>query len=145
MYDHTCRLDNGFGSRLAPSKVHSVLSVHAAISAPAALCVFHDRLTCSFSTVCSVYALMYYSSKDLSSTFLASCSNTLHVMFLQLLSGTFQRCCYYLVHIIILIMAKTSAKDHIGFPVCQCFVFLIESIVLLIIDRIIGFHPLTPL
>ena len=40
MHHHACRLDNGFGSRLLPSEVHSELSFPAAISAPAALCDF---------------------------------------------------------------------------------------------------------
>lgn len=51
MHHHACRLDNGSGSRPMPSEVHSVLSIRTAISAPAALCHFYDKLTCSSSSV----------------------------------------------------------------------------------------------
>ena len=49
------------------------------------------------------------------------------------------------VHIVILVLSQTSAKDHIAFLGSKFCIFLIQSIVLLVVDRIVWLNARLPL
>ena len=58
-------------------------------------------------------------------------------LLIQFLLCQFQRRSNHRIHIIILILAQSSAKDYLLLLVCQLLIFLIQCTILLIIHRIV--------
>ena len=63
----------------------------------------------------------------------------------QLTLTHLKRCFDNLIHIVILISAKTPSENHLIFLVRQLSVLLVQRIILVVIDRIVWLIALLPL
>ena len=57
----------------------------------------------------------------------------------------FKSCCDYLIHVIVLVSAESSAEDHVLLFLSKLPVLCEKSVILLVIHRIVRLHAYTPL
>ena len=64
---------------------------------------------------------------------------------LKLSFNALKCCCDYLVHVIILVLSKSSAEYHVLTCLCKLLVLLVQRIVLVVVYRIVWLYARLPL
>lgn len=67
------------------------------------------------------------------------------ILRLELCLNTLKCCCDYLVHIIILVLSKSSAEYYILACLCKLLVLLVKRIVLVVVYRVVWLYARLPL